>query len=134
MTSRSVRVSAVLLTLVQLAVWGFYAPAHRLIHHSHLVTHKSAGEEKCHAHCCHHHSPVSAKSSSESPGHPTDSHCPDDEQNCDLCALAMQLACAADSPDLVVTLERVEPLVIHVEPFSLRVLVRPFDSRGPPSA
>lgn len=133
MTSRSVRVSAVLLTLVQLAVWGFYAPAHRLIHHSHLVTQKSAGEEKCHAHCCHHHSPVSA-TTSESPAHPTDRGCPEDEQNCDLCHLAIQSACESEAPQLAVTLERVEPLVIHVEPLSLHLSIRPFDSRGPPSA
>ncbi|MFO1043111.1 MAG: hypothetical protein U0941_15070 [Planctomycetaceae bacterium] len=127
------RINAVLLTLVQLAVWGFYAPTHRLIHHTHLTKPQPAGGEKCHTHCCHHHPPVSC-TTSESPSGPSDGGCPDDDQNCDLCQLAIQSASQSETLQLSVTLERVEPLVVHVESLLLHRPIRAFDCRGPPSA
>ena len=133
MNSRWMRINAVLLTLVQLAVWGFYAPTHRLIHHTHLAKQQPLGGEKCHTHCCHHHSPVSS-TTSESPAVPSDGGCPDDDQNCDLCQLAIQSASQTETLQLSVTLERVEPLVIHVESLLLHEPIWAFDCRGPPSA
>lgn len=128
MLSRLMRISAVFLTLAQLAVWGFYAPAHRLLHHS-LVTIQQPHSNGRHSHCCQHYGPLASH-----PSVPADhSPCPDDERDCSLCALALQSACRPDLVQLTTTLNQIRPIQISVNALTPCSVIRPFDSRGPPS-
>lgn len=135
MSSRYVRIPVVLLALAQLVVWGFYAPAHRLQYHSHLQPVAGQAVTHCHSHCCghHHHAKGSTPVAPESTPVPHD-QCPDDDQHCGLCILALAAGCSSDVVELVGLSESVSPLVVTagIEPSIDRV--DPFETRGPPSA
>lgn len=132
MFSRSMRLGAVLLALAQLGVWGFYAPAHRLMHHSKLVSRTAAAPPSKSHHCSHHHSHSSAPAHSHS-GHDSHDQCPDDDQHCGLCVLALHTGCAAEVIQLAATLERVEAVAIAADVLSTFDCALAFESRGPPS-
>jgi hypothetical protein len=128
------RVGAVLLALVQLGVWGFYAPAHRLMYHSPLRSSTTVESvANCHSHCCgHHHHHHHSSAPADSGGTPD--QCPDDEHQCPLCVLAVQAAQRSDAIALTGAVETVRA----VSPFVLLMVMSecatPFDSRGPPAA
>jgi hypothetical protein len=127
------RLGAVLLALAQLGVWGFYAPAHRLLHHSKLLPRTALAEVPCPTHhCSHHHSHSSAPAHSH-PSHDSHDQCPDDDQHCGLCILALHVGCAAEVIQLTGILERVEAVAIEPDLQATFDRARAFDSRGPPS-
>ena len=131
------RIGAVLLALAQLGVWGFYAPAHRLLHHSHLLVARSEPESPSLARCClhsHQHphcAPLNPSSTQPVPGTPD--QCPDDEQHCGLCIIALHTGCVADPVALTDTAAPVERFAERFESVATSNRARPFDSRGPPS-
>lgn len=133
MFSRLMRIGVVLLALAQLGVWGIYAPAHRLLHHSHLRTAQAEPAATCHSRCCAHHShpETSTPGTSQPPRHAPD-QCPDDDQHCGLCVVALHAACAVDPVRLTNAIDRVEPYAPQVEIAVDRDSVRAFDGRGPP--
>jgi hypothetical protein len=150
MFSRSMRIGAVLLALAQLGVWGFYAPAHRLLHHSKLLASTTplaskpdaatAGRTQC---CSHHHHTHAAsaagvpESQSDCDSHvPVDSRhqCPDDEQHCGLCIIALQAGSTAESVRLTDTVARVEFVAESTGLAPSIKVIQAFDSRGPPAA
>jgi hypothetical protein len=146
MFSRSTRVSVVLVSQIQLGVWGFYAPAHRLMHHTHPAVASPTGSNsaaaklaaiepktsaKCHSGCCSHHGPQSVPSRDPS----NDSgRCSTNANECEWCLIACQSGSQTAEVELMVDLTRVEPLTetaVQSEPIRRSRL---FDSRGPPSA
>lgn len=137
MSSAVVRIGAVVLALAQLAVTGFYAPTHRLLHHSLRTantTQSSASAAGCHSGCCHHHakkagSAAQAPSDEQAPTAP----CPDDENSCVWCAIALQQADPA-TPDAVEAV--LDPIEFVATPYHSPAVVRlvtAFDVRGPPT-
>lgn len=134
MFSWSTRLGVVLLALAQLCVWGVYAPVHRLSHHSALSRKTSQPAPVCKTHCCsHHHSERSAPAESES-SHGLPSPCPDDDQHCGLCVLALHAGCAADIVELTGTIECVDVILSLPGLQPATEVARPFDSRGPPTS
>ena len=137
MSSAVVRIGAVVLALAQLCVTGFYAPAHRLLHHSlhHAEGTKAASAAAgCRSGCCHHHATKSAAathSPSEEPA-PT-APCSDDENSCVWCAVALQQAAPATSAAEVAALDPIEFLAILDHSPAVARLVTAFDVRGPPT-
>ena len=136
MSSAVVRIGVVILALAQLGVSGFYAPVHRILHHSlrHVEIGKSSATMKgCHSGCCHHHAKktdAAANGSSDEPS-PT-APCPDDENSCVWCAMALQQADAAKPAAEVAVVELIE---FASAPAHSPVAARPvtaFDVRGPP--
>lgn len=136
MSSAVVRIGAVVLALAQLGVSGFYAPAHRLLHHTlrHVDTAKlSTTATGCHSGCCHHHakktgSATQVPSEEQTPTAP----CPDDENSCVWCAIALQQAGPATP---AAEMPSVDPIEFISTPDYSPVAARPataFDVRGPP--
>lgn len=133
MFSRSMRIVGLLLALAQLGVWGFYAPAHRLLHHSELKACRPSGTA-CHSGCCgHQHSkPVSCDGKSGHQGSQSPHQCPEDE-HCGLYAVALQSGTVADAAQLMGNATHAEPFVERVLPAPTKSQPHLFDSRGPPS-
>jgi hypothetical protein len=130
MFSRPTRIVAVLLGLAQLALWGFYAPAHRLTHHTRLAV--RVAETSCHSHCCSHHHPSTTTKTV-----PTDhSHdqCPDDEDHCGLCLIALQSGIRSEAARFEILTSRVETFALFPVDSPECHAAAPFDSRGPPVA
>lgn len=117
----------VLIALVQVAVWGFYAPIHRLHHHS--VASSAKPKSNCKSHCCAHHHSESRPANSNDP----QEQCPDDDQHCGLCLIAVQAGSPVDVVRLLSDLARVERYVGQAIPFVERERLSLFDSRGPPA-
>ena len=137
MSSAVVRIGAVILALAQLGVTGFYAPAHRLLHHSlrSVDTAKSSAPAAgCRSGCCHHHakkvgSAAQAPSDERAPTAP----CPDDENSCVWCAVALQQADPATPAAEVAALDPVEFVsTATLAPVAARPATA-FDVRGPPA-
>lgn len=137
MSSAVVRIGAVVLALAQLGVSGFYAPAHRLLHHTLRTvdaTKTSSPAAGCHSGCCHHHAKkadtaVNSPSDEQTPAAP----CPDDENSCVWCAIALQQADPATPAAVQAALDPVE---FVSTPDHSSVAARPvtgFDVRGPPT-
>ena len=136
MSSAVVRLGAVVLALAQLGVTGFYAPAHRLLHHSlrHTAANKSSATATgCHSGCCHHHAQQAAAVTNGSSDEPTPTApCPDDENSCIWCAIALQ---QADATTPVAVVAALDPVEFVSTPSHSPVAARPvtgFDVRGPP--
>ncbi|MEK6260656.1 MAG: hypothetical protein AABP62_18815 [Planctomycetota bacterium] len=137
MSSAVVRIGAVVLALAQLGVTGFYAPAHRLLHHSLRsvdTAPSSASAAGCHSGCCHHHakkagSAAQAPSEEQTPTSP----CPDDENSCVWCAIALQQAAPATPAAEVTVLDPVEFVSTPDHSPAVARLVTAFDVRGPPT-
>lgn len=141
MSSAVVRVGVVVLTLIEFGVTGFYAPAHRLLHHTlrPVAASKSAAPATgCHSRCCHHHAAMpdstvgDANGGQRPPSHSTDAPCPDDESHCAWCAIALQPADATSPAAVVAAPEPVEFVATFARaPVTARTIT-PFDVRGPP--
>ena len=142
MSSAVVRIGVVVLALAQLGVTSFYAPVHRLLHHTlrPIVSANSpASAVGCRSGCCQHHvkkqhGAAASSSAERTPlSLPADSPCPDDEDSCVWCAIALQQATPA-TPAVVVACS--DP-VVFVSTFGhFPVAARPaaaFDVRGPPT-
>ena len=137
MSSAVVRIGVVVLALAQLGVTGFYAPAHRLLHHTLQAvdaTKTSSPVAGCHSGCCHHHAKKADAVANGPIGEraPT-APCPDDENSCVWCAVALQHADPATPAAEVAVLEPVE---LVPTPDHSRVVARfatAFDVRGPPT-
>ena len=136
MSSAVIRIGAVVLALAQLGVTGFYAPAHRLLHHSLQsveATKSSASTTGCHSGCCRHHAKQADTTANSPSGEQTPVvPCPDDENSCVWCAVALQQAAPATPPDVVAT---PDPVEFVSTPDHSPVVARPvmaFDVRGPP--
>jgi len=127
------RTAGVLLALIQLGVWGLYAPVHRL---HHLALPDSAVASPCfprtHAHCCSHHaeSAEAPATHSSEPGVP----CPDDEQHCEFCALAILAATMFPAVSLTAAGSVNEGTVGLSPQIDRATRTLAFDSRGPPQA
>lgn len=137
MSSAVVRIGVVVLALAQLGVTGFYAPAHRLLHHSLRTvdsTKASSPVAGCHTTCCHHHHAKRATAATNSLGHEQapSSPCPDDENSCVLCAVALQQADATTPVTIEASLDLIEFVsTLNHSTLAARA-VSAFDVRGPP--
>ena len=134
---RSLRIGAILLTLAQLCVWGVYAPAHRLLHHSHVPSTQPAKTAPHSSKCCSHHQHRHDQAPQPSSECPTSTpnfpdQCPDDDNQCGLCQLAIQAGHAADAVELTHAPMRIVPLSEEAGDVASLNVIRPFDSRGPP--
>ncbi len=148
MSSAVVRIGVVVLALAQLGVTSFYAPVHRLLHHTlrPVATanpinsvNPPATAVGCRSGCCQHHAKKTdgAANSSSAEGTPlslpADSPCPDDEDSCAWCAIALQQAAPA-TPAVVMACSDPVVLVPTSGHFSVASRpVAPFDVRGPPT-
>jgi hypothetical protein len=136
MTSAVVRIGVVVLALAQFGVTGLYAPAHRLLHHSLRAvdtTKDSSPAAGCHSGCCHHHA-KKADAPSNGPGHEQvpSSPCPDDENSCVVCAIALQQADATTPVTIEASLDLIEFVsTLNHSPLAARA-ASAFDVRGPP--
>jgi len=142
MSSAVVRIGAVVLALAQLGVSGFYAPAHRLLHHSLRpieVAKSSAPAAGCRSGCCHHHATkadaaTNRPSDEQTPLSPSsDAPCPDGENSCVWCAIALQQADPATPAAKVAVLDPVEFVSTPSHSPAVAQLVTAFDVRGPPT-
>jgi hypothetical protein len=137
MSSAVVRIGAVVLALAQLGVMGFYAPAHRLLHHS-LRTVEAAKSPApaagCRSGCCHHHAKnADAGTNSPSAEQAPSAPCPHDENSCVWCAVALQQADPATTAAVVAVLDPVEFVSAPAfSPVAARSAMA-FDVRGPPT-
>ncbi len=137
MSSAVARIGVVLLALAQLGVSGFYAPVHRMLHHSlrHVdANQSSATATGCHSACCHHHATQAATVSNGSSDEPTPTApCPDDENSCVWCAIALHQADATKPAAEVAVVELIEFVSTpHHPPVAARPAMA-FDVRGPPA-
>lgn len=142
MSSAVVRIGVVVLALAQLGVTSFYAPVHRLLHHTLrpiASVNPPASAIGCRSGCCQHnvkkaHGAAASPSAERTPlSLPTDSPCPDDEGSCVWCAIALQQAASA-TPAVVAACS--DPVVLVSTPGHFPVAARPatpFDVRGPPT-
>lgn len=148
MSSAVIRIGVVVLALAQLGVTSFYAPVHRLLHHTlrPVVTANLVASANplapvigCRSSCCQHHAKkAEGAANSSSVGRtplslPADSPCPDDEDSCVWCAIALQQAAPA-APAVVAACS--DPVVFVSTPGHFPVAARPaapFDVRGPPT-
>jgi hypothetical protein len=136
MASRAARLGALILALTQFGVAGFYAPAHRLLHHS--LRPMDSGRSSisiagCHSGCCHHRATKSDSRAvrlrdERTPPVP----CPDDEDHCAWCAVALQHSAPVASFGMISAVDRVESVLARDQsPIAVRE-ARAFDVRGPP--
>lgn len=138
--SRSLRIVAALLTLVQLGVWSTVAPLHRLAHHRISLQQNlqqcRALRSTCHSSCCSHRHAIHESRPDgvwpEKPVNDTPHQCPHDENHCGLCAIALlygdEPAAAPEitNPVIKTGFPLIEPT------FTLEGRPRLFDCRGPP--
>ncbi len=125
----------ILLALIQLAIWGFYAPTHRMLHHSDLSRHAHASDSllKCSSHCCSHHSSTAQRSTAVTkPRADLPPQCPEDDENCSLCIIAGQQGSAFQQSPLTMPLVSAEPLFGVLSTDGDTPVRSAFDSRGPP--
>jgi hypothetical protein len=163
MQSLGRRIAVVMIALMHFSVWSVYAPVHRMIHHSagsghshlHGVVHTHSKIEadvvergqakealsrsvKCRHTCAHHHASTSStqpqqtgsgtqSESEHSPG------CPDDDESCVICGIAVQQGLMIDLVSWIPQAEIEAPLVLFPEMFVLASPSLAFDSRGPPA-
>ena len=137
MSSAVIRIGVLVLALAQLGVAGFYAPVHRLQHHtlhSVDVAKPLAPIAGCRSGCCHHHAkqvlPVPQPDRDEQAPH---APCPDDESHCVWCVVALHHAAPTTPMFEVAVLDLVEFLAT---PQLVLFAARPataFDVRGPPA-
>lgn len=143
------RIAVTLLALIQFGVWSVYAPAHRLVHHSGVCNRDSSdptNDAKFKAnrarhksailcrHSCSHHSAELIDPSIDLDGEPRDERheCPDRDDECLTCIIAMQSGVVAISYEWSMFIEcQTDQTQFNILSCTTSIL-HSFDSRGPP--